>query len=82
VSASNAGGERVSGATARSLREIGWGGLELPVEVRVRARVDRVRSGEQLATVTVRGASAVATRAAATRSLAGASLGWRLEHLL
>ncbi len=82
LTASNANGRRTTVATAGALREIGWPGLTLPVQVVVRPAVTRLRAGERMATVTIRGASAVTTAAVATRSLGGPSLGWRLRHLL
>ena len=82
LTASNANGRRITVATAVALREIGWAGLTLPVQVVVRPAVTRLRAGERMATVAIRGASAVTTAAVATRSLGGPSLGWRLRHLL
>ncbi len=82
LTASTADGRRTTAATAGALREIGWGGLTLPVQVVVRPAVARPRAGERMATVVVRGASAVTTGAVARRSLGGPSLGWRLRHLL
>jgi D-alanyl-D-alanine carboxypeptidase (penicillin-binding protein 5/6) len=80
--ASNADGRRVTIATARALSEIGWGGLELPVTLRVLAPATRLRRGELVASVSVDGTSSESTAAVATRALPGPSLGWRLEHLL
>jgi hypothetical protein len=80
--ASNADGDRVTIATARALSEIGWGGLELPVALRVRAPTTRLRAGERVASVSVDGAISASTAAVAAHALAGPSLGWRLEHLL
>jgi hypothetical protein len=82
LDASNADGRRITVATARALSEIGWGGLELPVTLRMRAPTTRLRAGERVASVTVDGASSESTAAVATRALPGPSLGWRLEHLL
>ena len=82
LTASNADGRRTTAATATALREIGWGGLTLPIQVVVRPAATRLRAGERVATVAVHGASAVTTVAVATRPLAGPSLGWRLRHLL
>lgn len=73
---------RTTVVTAGALREIGWAGLALPIQVVVRPALTRLQAGERLATVAVRGASAVTTGAVARRSLAGPSLGWRLRHLL
>jgi serine-type D-Ala-D-Ala carboxypeptidase (penicillin-binding protein 5/6) len=80
--ASNVNGVHTSVVTTSALREIGWAGTTFPVEVLPRASVARLKAGEQAATVAVRGASVVATRALATHSLAGPSFGWRLRHLL
>jgi D-alanyl-D-alanine carboxypeptidase (penicillin-binding protein 5/6) len=83
LSASNADGRRTTAATAGALREIGWGGLALPVRVVVlRPAATRLRASEQIATVAVDGARAISTAAVAVRPLAGPSLGWRLRHLL
>jgi serine-type D-Ala-D-Ala carboxypeptidase (penicillin-binding protein 5/6) len=80
--ASNADGDLVTIATAHALSEIGWGGLELPVTLRVRVPTTRLRAGERVASVSVDGAISASTAAVATHALAGPSLGWRLEHLL
>jgi hypothetical protein len=82
LTASSGSGNRIAAATAGTLREIGWGGLTLPVQMAARSPLARVRAGERLATVTVRGASTVTTDAVAEHSLGSPSLGWRLEHLL
>jgi serine-type D-Ala-D-Ala carboxypeptidase (penicillin-binding protein 5/6) len=82
LTASSADGHRTTAATAGTLREIGWAGLTLPVQVVARPPVTQLRTGERMATVTVRGASTVTTSAVAKRSLGGSSLGWRLERLL
>jgi D-alanyl-D-alanine carboxypeptidase (penicillin-binding protein 5/6) len=81
LSASSVDGRRTVAVTADALRAIGWGGATLPVRVRARPAMTRLRSGEPMASVTVAGASAVETDAVAVRSVAGPSLGWRLRHL-
>lgn len=82
LSASGAGGGRTTARTAGALRQIGWGGLELPVDVALGPPVTQLRAGESMATVTVGGASVVSTTAAAAGSVPGPSLGWRLGHIL
>jgi D-alanyl-D-alanine carboxypeptidase (penicillin-binding protein 5/6) len=82
LSARSADGQHSAITAARTLREIGWGGLVLPVSVSVRARGTQLRAGEQVATVSVAGASTQSTAAIAAHALPGPSLGWRLEHLL
>jgi D-alanyl-D-alanine carboxypeptidase (penicillin-binding protein 5/6) len=82
LSASSADGRRTTAVTAGALRAIGWGGATLPVQVLARPAMTRLRAGEPMATVAVRGAGAGSTGAVATRSVGGPSLGWRLRHLL
>jgi len=82
LSASSSDGRRTTAVTAGALRQLGWGGLTSPVGVVVRPAMTRLRAGEAMATVTVRGERAGVTSAVASRSVAGPSLGWRLEHLL
>jgi serine-type D-Ala-D-Ala carboxypeptidase (penicillin-binding protein 5/6) len=82
LSASDADGHRSTAATAGALREIGWGGLMLGVDMTLRPAGTRVRAGQPLATVTVVGAHAASTTAVAVRALPGPSLGWRLLHVL
>jgi D-alanyl-D-alanine carboxypeptidase (penicillin-binding protein 5/6) len=83
LNARDADGHSTAIATAGALRGIGWGGLELPVRVTVaQPRITRLRAGQRLATVTVEGAGAATTTAVATHMVGGASLGWRLRHLL
>ncbi len=82
LSASTADGRRVTATTAATLREVGWGGLAIPVRVVLRRGLPKPRAGQRMATVAVRGSSAVSTAALATRSLGTPSLGWRLRHLV
>jgi serine-type D-Ala-D-Ala carboxypeptidase (penicillin-binding protein 5/6) len=82
LSASSSDGRRTTAVTASALRELGWGGLALPVGVAARPAMTRLRAGEAMATVAVRGAHTAVTSAVATRSVSGPSLGWRLRHLL
>jgi D-alanyl-D-alanine carboxypeptidase (penicillin-binding protein 5/6) len=82
LSGSTADGRRTTAATQGALREVGWGGLALPVQVLVRHSVALPRAGERMATVAVVGSSPVSTAALATHSLGAPSLGWRLRHLL
>jgi D-alanyl-D-alanine carboxypeptidase (penicillin-binding protein 5/6) len=82
LTASNVNGGRTTAVTARALQEVGWAGITFPIQVLPSASVTRLRTGEQAATVAVRGAQTVTTRALATRPLGGPSLGWRLRHLL
>jgi D-alanyl-D-alanine carboxypeptidase (penicillin-binding protein 5/6) len=82
LAASTPYGRRTTAATASPLDEIGWPGLRLPVQVVVGPVRSRPHAGQPMATVALRGASAVTTTAIATRTLAGPSLGWRLRHLI
>jgi D-alanyl-D-alanine carboxypeptidase (penicillin-binding protein 5/6) len=82
LSASSSDGRRTTAVTADVLRQLGWGGLTLPVRVVVRPATTRLRAGEAMATVTVRGEHTGATSAVASSSVSGPSLGWRLGHLL
>jgi hypothetical protein len=84
LSVSSTGGRATTVVTREALREVGWSGLRLSVSVTVGAasRATRLRAGQALASVGVDGAGTPTTAAVAARSLAGPSLGWRLEHLL
>jgi serine-type D-Ala-D-Ala carboxypeptidase (penicillin-binding protein 5/6) len=82
LSASSADGSHTTAVTAGALREIGWGGLRLPVQLSIRPALTRVHAGERIASVIVAGASHVSTAAVAVRPVGGASLGWRLQNLL
>jgi D-alanyl-D-alanine carboxypeptidase (penicillin-binding protein 5/6) len=82
LSASSTDGRRTTAVTAEPLREFGWGGLALPVRVLARPAMARLRAGETMAAVAVRGARGAATSAVARSSVSGSSLGWRLRHLL
>ncbi len=82
LSASDVDGERSTGATAGALRDVGWGGLELPVRLALRSPTSALKAGERVATVTVGGSGANAVSVVASRTVGGASFGWRLRHLL
>jgi hypothetical protein len=80
--ASGVDGRRSSIVTASALREIGWGGLRMPVSVALAHTATRLAEGQQVATVSVGGVTAASSRAVAARALPAPSLGWRLRHLL
>jgi D-alanyl-D-alanine carboxypeptidase (penicillin-binding protein 5/6) len=82
LSVSNADGNRTIAATTGTLREIGWGGLEIPVRVVIAPASTRLRRGERVGAVLVGEAGSAPVTAAATHALGGPSLGWRLRHLL
>jgi D-alanyl-D-alanine carboxypeptidase (penicillin-binding protein 5/6) len=82
LSASSVDGRGTTAVTADPLRELGWGGLELPVDVLARPTMTHLHAGEAMATVAVHSGSAGATSAVSTHAVAGPSLGWRLRHLL
>lgn len=83
MSASSTGGQRTAVVTSSPLRDIGWAGLTLPIQVNVGhvKAMTQLRAGEPLADVTVRGAGTPAIRAVARQPLGGPSLSWRLQHL-
>jgi D-alanyl-D-alanine carboxypeptidase (penicillin-binding protein 5/6) len=83
LSASATSGQRTTVVTSRALRQIGWAGLALPVQVhvgRIKA-MTQLRAGEPLANVTLSGEGEPAIGAVATRALGRPSLDWRLQHL-
>lgn len=84
LSASSTDGRQTTVVTTGALREIGWSGLALPVQVNVGPpnTMTQLRAGESLASVTVRGVGTLTTRAVARQSLGQPSLDWRLQHLL
>jgi D-alanyl-D-alanine carboxypeptidase (penicillin-binding protein 5/6) len=67
---------------AHALREIGWGGLAVPVTVAVGPRPTSLAAGQQLATVSLGARSANTSRAVAAVAVPPPSLGWRVRHLL
>jgi len=82
VSSPAVGGTSV--VTGASLREIGWAGLRVPVQVSDTRVPGALSAGERLATVIVGAGKSTATRsvAVAAHGLGGPSLGWRLAHML
>jgi D-alanyl-D-alanine carboxypeptidase (penicillin-binding protein 5/6) len=82
LSVTNANGKEVVARTTQALREVAWGGLQLPVRVLMRPAGTRLRAGERIATVAVAGAGVELAGVAAAHALRGPSLGWRLRHLL
>jgi serine-type D-Ala-D-Ala carboxypeptidase (penicillin-binding protein 5/6) len=82
LNASSVDGRGTPAVTTASLRQIGWGGLKVPVHMSVRPSMTQLQAGELMAGVAVHGASTAGTRAVAARSVGGPSLGWRLRHLL
>jgi serine-type D-Ala-D-Ala carboxypeptidase (penicillin-binding protein 5/6) len=83
LTATSVDGRRVTVVTKGALRDLGWGGLTLPVDVATpRVAPTGLSDGQRLATVIVDGVGAPSTAAVARQSLGGPSLGWRLAHLL
>jgi serine-type D-Ala-D-Ala carboxypeptidase (penicillin-binding protein 5/6) len=81
--ASGVDGRHAGVVTANTLREIGWGGLKVPVSVALAAHTaTRLAEGQQVATVSASGMTVASSRAVAARALPAPSLGWRLRHLL
>jgi D-alanyl-D-alanine carboxypeptidase (penicillin-binding protein 5/6) len=84
LSVSSTSGRRTSVVTTDPLRQLGWAGLTLAVQVNVGdlERITQLRAGEPLAKVRVRGVGAPTVGAVARTSLGPPSLSWRLQHLL
>jgi D-alanyl-D-alanine carboxypeptidase (penicillin-binding protein 5/6) len=82
LSVSNASGGHTSASTTAPVREVGWGGLELPVRVILRQPATMLQRGELVAGVAVGAAGTSSVSAVAAHALGGPSLGWRLRHLL
>jgi serine-type D-Ala-D-Ala carboxypeptidase (penicillin-binding protein 5/6) len=80
--ASGVNGRQAGVVTASALREIGWGGLAVPVGMRVARRATALAAGQRVATVSVDGVAPSSSQAVAARALPPPSLGWRLRHLL
>jgi D-alanyl-D-alanine carboxypeptidase (penicillin-binding protein 5/6) len=82
LTAISADGHRTSVVTEDPVRELGWAGLDFPVKLTLTGAMSRIRAGERLASVSLRGAHPTTTAAVAKQSLGAPSLGWRLRHLL
>jgi serine-type D-Ala-D-Ala carboxypeptidase (penicillin-binding protein 5/6) len=84
--ARGADGRRAAILTTRALRQIGWGGMAVPVTVALPHRPRSLAAGQPVATVQLDAASPDAgpasSRAVAARAVPPPSLGWRLQHLL
>jgi serine-type D-Ala-D-Ala carboxypeptidase (penicillin-binding protein 5/6) len=81
LTAVGADGRHATARTAGALRAIGWGGLALNVRLRVRSLGKHLQAGERVASLSARGTIPAAASVVAIETLAGPSLGWRLEHL-
>lgn len=73
-------GQHLAAVTTRSVREIGWPGLRLAVQMQARHPHLPLAAGRTLASVTLPGGATVT--AVASKPLSGPSLIWRFEHLL
>jgi D-alanyl-D-alanine carboxypeptidase (penicillin-binding protein 5/6) len=82
LSAGAADGQETTGVTASDLREIGWGGLMLPVRMLAGPRVSRLAAGERIATVAVAGDSGQESSFVASSAVGRPTFGWRLRNLL
>jgi D-alanyl-D-alanine carboxypeptidase (penicillin-binding protein 5/6) len=82
LAASDSDGQRTQGTVAKSLRALGWAGLELHLRISPSRLSSRLPAGAPLAQVTLEGSPPTSSAAIAARALPGPSLGWRLAHLL
>ncbi|MCW3017898.1 MAG: D-alanyl-D-alanine carboxypeptidase [Solirubrobacterales bacterium] len=82
LSASSTDGRHTTALTSAALREIGWGGLKLPVALTVHVTGGGLRAGQRMASVSVAGATRASSAAVSARAVGGPSLGWRLANLL
>jgi D-alanyl-D-alanine carboxypeptidase (penicillin-binding protein 5/6) len=82
LSVRSADGRRTTAVLARPLREVGWGGLSLGVQVIPRRAFSAVRAGEIVANVILSGARRSTSTAVAAHSLSAPGLGWRVRHIL
>lgn len=82
LAASSPDGRRTAGHTSKSLEEIGWPGLRLPVTVRLSHLSTQVHAGQQLASVQLADRLGPRIAVVAGGSIGAPPLGWRLEHLL
>jgi len=82
LSASSVDGRRTTAVTTGALQAVGWGGVTLPIQVVARPAMKRLRAGEQMASVAVRGSGEAGASAVAMSSVGGPSLSWRLRHML
>jgi D-alanyl-D-alanine carboxypeptidase (penicillin-binding protein 5/6) len=82
LSASSTDGRHTTAVTTAALREVGWGGLKLPLRLTVHLPAKGPRAGEPVAHVSVAGVARASSAAVSMRSVGGPSLGWRLANLL
>ena len=74
LSASSADGRHTTAVTATALREIGWGGLRVPVGLTVHVPSTGPRAGEPIATVSVAGVAPASSAAVSVRGIGAPSL--------
>jgi serine-type D-Ala-D-Ala carboxypeptidase (penicillin-binding protein 5/6) len=79
--ATNANGQSTTAVTRATLRQIGWGGVRLPLQLLARTRLIKLHGGQRVAAVAVGGAGIERVDAVAKGSLGEPSLSWRLRHL-
>ncbi len=82
LSASASDRRATTAVTSAPLTAIGWGGLSVPVHLLLRPAMAQLSAGDRMATVTLGAASPRSVGALATRTVAGPSLAWRLQHAL
>jgi D-alanyl-D-alanine carboxypeptidase (penicillin-binding protein 5/6) len=73
--------QRVPVETTTALRQIGWGGLQVPLAVTIDPPGRNLKAGQVVAEVNA-GAAHSSVRAAATSAVPAPGLSWRLEHIL
>jgi D-alanyl-D-alanine carboxypeptidase (penicillin-binding protein 5/6) len=64
------------------LRELGWGGLRIPVRVSLSPVPSELQRGQRVATISSSGVIRATTTAVASRTLSTPSIGWRVLHML
>ncbi|HEY2716500.1 MAG TPA: hypothetical protein VGI73_09820 [Solirubrobacterales bacterium] len=74
-------GDRVAVVTARPVRQLGWPGMPVRVELRAPGPGRSLSAHQRLGVLTATGTSTVRVPIVAAGDLAEPSFGWRLEHL-
>jgi D-alanyl-D-alanine carboxypeptidase (penicillin-binding protein 5/6) len=72
---------RVPVETTTGLRQLGWGGLQVPLTVTIDPPGRSLKAGQVVAEVNA-GAAHSSARAAATSAVPAPGLSWRLDHIL
>jgi serine-type D-Ala-D-Ala carboxypeptidase (penicillin-binding protein 5/6) len=81
LTATGTGSQQTDVVTTSALKAIGWGGLTVPIQMRLKPTPSHLMTGQLVTTIRAGSANPMVTNAVAHSAVSSPSLGWRIAHL-